>query len=246
MKIKQLFNSLALAELSNLPINNNGNVDKEDFPKLFNYLQEALLKLHSRFIIKEKEVLIQLKGNITNYYLKKEYAESYRARVSNHIFTEYDVWFPYIKDSSLEPFVEDVIRIISVYDSEGKRLPLNDPFGVNSVYTPQPDLLQVPNPVDGVALSVHYQAKHSELYLHEDDSDKFLEQEVNIPFYLEEPLKNYIAFKMYSHMVIEDASNKAQEFYQMYELLCKEIDQGDLANQTQYFSHTKLQNRGFI
>lgn len=246
MKLKKLFNSLALAELSNLPINNNGKIDKDYYSKIFNYLEEALLKLHSRFMLKEKEILIELREDITNYYLKKEYAESYRAKIDIDIFVKSDIYFKYIKDTKREPFIEDVIRIIAVYSSDNKKLPLNDPVGLNSLYTPQPNLLQVPNPKNGMALSIHYQANHKKLLSFDNNEDKFLEQEIDIPLYLEEPLKNYIASKVYSHMITQDATAKSQEFIQLYELLCKEIDQEDLANQTQYFSHTKLEDRGFI
>jgi hypothetical protein len=189
--------------------------------------------LYSRFILNEKIVIIEEVEHITNYHLQLKYAESSQSNEPYH----------YIKDLMREPFTEDAIKILEIYDSSGQIRVLNDKENRNSLFTPQPTVLQVPRPITGQALGVGYQARHYEL---DTSGDNVLNQDIDLPFSLEAALQSYVAGKVYSDM--NGAENKmiSQEHFANYEKLCVELETNDLTNQTFSTSHKKLEQRGFV
>lgn len=240
MKISELFRRLSYGELSNLSLAGEGSgfINPDNHPQMIQYTNEALLRLYSRFTLLNKDVLLEQVGHITNYHLIPRYAESSRS----------DARYPYIKDLPGEPFTGDVIRILEVFNQLG-RLPLNDMNHALSVFTPTPDTLQVPNPVEGAPLSVMYQARHPVLndIKEPTEADSVLtDQEITLPFFLEGALTNFIAYKVYSHMNGADNMVKSQEYNATYETICLDVETRDLVNQTIATSHHKLEQRGFV
>lgn len=232
MKLEELLSRLSYAELSNLSIGNEGrgSIRKEDIPKLVAHVNDGLVRIYSRFVLCTKQLLIEQVCHITNYHLIPKYAES----------TEGDVPWPYIKDLPDEPFKGDVIRILEVHDSMGREYVLNDKDDPNSLFTPAPQLLQVPNPKAGQSLAVLYQARHDYL---ENDA---LDQEIYIPFVLEGALQAFVAYKVFSHMNGQDNQVKSQEHLNTYDGICTDVEERDLVNTTFATSHHKLQERGFV
>lgn len=151
LTVQELFQKLSYGELSNLHMGaeGTGTIDESKIPSVILYANEALLKLHSRFILIEKDLNLELFSHITNYHFLNRYTESRRE--------QYNTRYPYIKDLINERFDEDLIRVLTVTDKYGKTLPLNDSANPLSVFTPQPRTLQVPRPVTGMSLAVQYQ-----------------------------------------------------------------------------------------
>ena len=234
MKILELFRRLAYGELSNLAINGgNGLLAEASHPQMIQYVNEGLLRLYSRFILEEKVILIEQYEHIISYHLKNKFSESAGA----------DIAYPYIKDMPDEPFRGDVIKILQVSDELGNVYVLNDKDNPSSLFTPQPDILQIPSPVEGVPLSITYQARH---YTLDDRIGKILDQEIDLPFFLEGALQSFVAYKTYSHMNGQENIGKGQENLQAYELICIETEMKDLINQSFHTSHNKLEQRGFV
>jgi hypothetical protein len=235
MKVSELFRKLSLGELSNLSMSQDGSgqIQESKHAQLIGYANDGLLWLYTRFILSEKDLLIEQVGHITNYHMKRQFAESAGS----------DEEYPYIKDLPDEPFEEDVIKILEVRDITGYAYPINDAELSNSLFTPKPDTLQVPNPRHGSPLSIVYQARHPKLF---DEGDGHLDQDVELPFFLESALTNFIAYKVYSHMNGAENQAKSQEFMQTYEAICTNVEAKDTANQTTSTSHTKLEQRGFV
>lgn len=235
MKIMELFRQLSYGELSNLSISDSGSglivVDRQ--PQLVHYANDGLLSLHARFMLSEKDLLVEQVEHITNYHLVRKFTESAGS----------DVEWPYIKDLPEEPFEEDLIRILSVHRADGYKFPLNDSDDYNSLFTPQPNILQVPTPRDGEPLSIVYQAGHYKL---DDRPGHILDQEIYLPIYLENALQLYVAHKVFSHMNGQENMIKSQEYLMAYEADCLGIEQRDLVNQTFHTSHRKLEQRGFV
>lgn len=234
MKIIDLFRRLSYGELSNLALSNSGSgeIREENQPQLVHHINDGLLRLYSRFPLKIKEVIIQQVDNVTLYPLRRKYAET----------TEALVPYRFIKDTLDEPFEEDVILIQEVYDEYGQRI-LNDKSCDSSWFTPQADVLQIPDPDDGKPVSVIYQARHKKL---DSRPDHIIEQEIEIPFFLENALQSFVGYRVFSNMNGQENTIKAQEYLAAYEALCLDIEQRDLANQTFHTSHDKLEQRGFV
>jgi hypothetical protein len=138
-----------------------------------------------------------------------------------------------------------VLRVVDYFS--GRKLPLNDQEHPCSLFTPKPDEIQVPDPQagwdQGIPLGVVYQARHPVLL---DQGDDLLEQEIDIPFFLEPALQAFIGYKTFSHMNGQENLLKSQEYFQVYENICSKIEDKDLANQTIHTSHSKLEQRGFV
>jgi hypothetical protein len=235
MKIHELFKRLSLGALSNLSLTNDGsgeiNVNKH--AQIIQYTNESLLRLYSRFCLLEKDVLIEMVGHITHYHLRPEFAET----------TDNPDRRLYIKDLAGEPFTGDVIKILEVYNSYGQKMPLNDTDLKDSLFTPQHDILQVPNPTHGVGLGVHYQARHPVL---RDDGREYINQDILLPFSLEGALIKHIAYQVYNDMNGQENIIKGQEYLGSYDAICAEVADRDLAHQSISTSHHKLHTRGFV
>lgn len=233
MKLSELFRRLSQGQLMNLAISNDGDgtIIESKHPQIIQYTNEALLRLFSRFTLKENQVIIELTENRTSYPLKKQYAQS----TGNPKY--------FISDVPGQVFEDDVIQILEVNDEAGYVYPMNDKEKRDSLFTPMPDILQVPFPKAGEALGVLYRARHSLLV---PEGTGYINQEIELPFTLEGALQNYIGHLVYSHMNGQENIVKSQEYLGAYEADCLEIEQRDLVNQSYHTSHTKLEQRGFV
>lgn len=234
MKTDDLFRRLSFGELSNLSLADSGSgtivADKQ--PALIHHINDGLLKLYSRFVLKERELHLVQVAHITQYHLRRKFAETSGAKIP----------YAYIKDLPGDPFTEDVIRILEVH-SEGGRHSLNDADDKDSFYTPQPDTLQIPEPLAGRPLLVKYQARHVEL---DDRPDEIMGQDIEIPFSLECALQYFVGYKVFSNMNGPENIVKGQEYLAAYEAACVDVEQRDLVNQSFHTSHLKLETRGFV
>lgn len=244
MLVVDLFRRLAYGELSNLALSQpGGKIIEDKHPQLIQYINEGLLRLYSRFILKEKDLIIEQVAHITSYHLRPEYAES--GGVLGGAGT--DVPYAYIKDLPDEPFTGDVLKVLAVYESGCPyALPLNDQDRADSLFTPQVDVLQVPNPKATVALGVHYQARHPLLADISVNNLNILEQEIELPFSLEGALQNFVGYKIYSHMNGQENAVKSQEYLSTFESICTEVMDRDLVSQSFHTSFNKLEQRGFV
>ena len=97
MILSDYFTELSYEELSNtaMAVDGTGTIEEVHQPKVVRYLNEGLRRLHGRFPLIQKDVLIELRDHITNYHLIPRFAES------NWVPEE--VEFPYIKDLIQEP-----------------------------------------------------------------------------------------------------------------------------------------------
>lgn len=234
--IKQLargaLRNTALAELR------NGTTDHQDeFAQVCTMIDDGLLRLYSRFIIKEKHVLVEMQSGVTFYHLKAMYSVT-RA---NPIF----VPRPYIMDLPNEPFLEDVIKVLTVFNSVGCQLPLNDQSRPEGIFTPQADVLQnmYPTPLD--ALGVAYQAKPVSVLV--EGTDKWREDtEFYLPDCLLPALTSYVAFLYQQGVGTAESMSAAMVHNRMYEEVCMEVERMDLVNQSMSCTNTRFTRNGWV
>lgn len=235
MKVDEIFTRLSIGYLSNLSMTTEGSgtintVNNKN--KIIGYINEALTRIYSRFAILEREVLIQQYIHITNYHLDKRFAVNNPDRPVDN--------FPYILDLPAEPFSDDAIKILVVRDYEGYELPLNDDTRSNSLFTPYPTILQIPNPDVGQIISCVYQALHEKLTFGVFDA------EIAIPVVLEEALLSKVASYVYRDIATQESTVKGQEHGLNYESICIEIEQRDHASITSLRNNTKFNRNGFV
>lgn len=234
MNLEQLFTDLSYGVLSNLSLSadGSGSIQEDKQPQIVLYANEGLLRLYSRFVLLEKDVLIEMVEHITNYHFLKKFTESAHDPAKDH--------YPYIKDLIQEPYEEDMLKILAVYNSLGQKVPLNDNERIDSVFTPRDKVLQVPRPINGASLSVLYQAKHPKLTVED------LEAEIQLPIVLEGALTAYIAYKVFSSMNTDVSSAKAQEHFQIFGNICDEVEDRDMVNSSVVTTNARFGKRGWV
>lgn len=239
MNLNDLFRDLALNELSNLSMVDKSQPDtivSSRRAKIVSLANEGLLSLYSKFVLLEKDVLVEMREAKTNYHLLKRYAWSNYDR--DNPPDRFDA--PYIMDTVMEPFTEDVIKVLSVHNTFGQKMPLNDTENPMSVFSPQANTLQVPFPIAGQALSIEYQAKHPRLDECECDDP------IDLPDVLWPALKAYIAGKVYMHMNTQENTAKGQEHMILFDVICNDVVEKDLVSTSVSNTNIKLQKRGFV
>lgn len=233
--LEELFCRLANGVLSNTSlVSEDTTTIRDDMrAQVIVAANEALTRLHSRFILKENNVIVEMQEGRTNYPLLKKYA-----------VTSYDpkeVCCPYIMDLAGEPFTEDVIKILSVYDTYGCRRLLNDDNACCSLFTPRPNVLQNNAPRAYEALSVVYQASHPKLSAAEDGVG-----EIDLPETLNSAFDSYIAYRYYTSLNLETSSAKAMEYLQIYESICNEVTDYDLVSNSYSRTNVLFSKRGWM
>jgi len=231
MLLSDLYTNLSYGVFSNLSIGSDGagTIPTESQDRLLHYVQRGLTALHTKFYMVSKELVVQAFDGKTLYPLQQKYALTDPTVVPKK----------YIADSIEHPFLGDLIKIVAVADEGGLELPLNDTNDIYSLFTPSPDILQIPMAVTGDAYFLLYQADHPKL------APGDLTQEVNIPGMLEEPLELYVASKVLSSMNGPEHAAKSVEYFERYELIADNILKQDLLSTSQVETTSKFSERGF-
>jgi hypothetical protein len=233
MNLNELYRRLSYGELSNLSISSegSGSIVSGKRPTVVLLANEALRELSKRFVLREKTLLIEQIEGLTTYRLEPMYSVQ-NAEISN-------VDQPYIVDSEDEPFNDPVLKIIQVYDHWGREMPLNDRDNFWSLFTPQNNILQVPNPQAGLPLSVNYQTFIKPIL----GTD--LEETIDIPVVLEKALTSYIAGHILGNMNTQESNAKSQEHLLRFEAICAEAEDKDLLSISSSNTNTKFEKRGW-
>lgn len=234
IKLTELYKSLALSVLNNTSVVTDDKKDIEPDKKeyILEFINEGLTRLHGRFPLKTENVFVEMREGRTEYPLLKRYS-----------FMGFDpelAQYPFIMDSVTNPFEENVIKILMVYDSLGERRGLNDNHNPHGLFTPRPDTLQCIRPRHCEVLTVTYQAKHPTLTVDGEN------QEVDLPDSLLPALKYWVAYGYYTGLNTAESTSKAAEYLQMYESICGEVKDYDLGSSSESNTNTLFEIRGWI
>ncbi len=219
MYLKDYLTELSYKELSNLALSDNGSgtIKPDRIPFVVSCINEALLRLYSKFMkfmLKERRLIVEPRKSLTQYNLNPASAYSTTLSINK-----------YIVDGD-HPFTDDLIKVLEVSDRYGRNIPLNNASNSMSVFTPRPDVLQVPNPsLYGGLLSLIYQARHPVLNFEQNPN-----QEIELPDTLMGALSAYVAYSVYNCINTEEATNAAQKYMQMYVALIQETTETDTMN----------------
>lgn len=238
MKLKELFQNLALGELAGSPfVELNGyELDSTKLPRVIHAINQALTYIHTTFHIKQNQVVIQLKDAQANYYLDSDYA------VSNHTST-----FPkYILDTESDKYNDDVLSILGVFGIDGTSFPLNDPYAIGSVFTPEFNCIQVPEDIKAAGyrqIVVVYKANHSKIDLKEPLDSRVT---INLPSSYDSLLQAYVAYTLYMNMAGEGQMNKGSQYFAKVNTLTQQLMEQGIGVITQTGTNIKPQLRGWL
>jgi len=216
MLLNDLYNMLAYGELSNhhMASAGDGTLLLAKRPQIVHFANEALTRLYTKFVLKEKSCIVELQEGNTLYRLLPEY--------STTGFDNSVVDAPYIRDTVNEPFLDDVLKVLAVYTNYGGQRPLNDSNNCWSVNTPTVKTLQVNMVRSNEVLAVTYQAKHVIL----DGTN----QEIELPSPLHGALTAFIAYKVYFNMNTPESQTVSQGHLAMFNSICADTTEADALN----------------
>lgn len=234
MDLQTLHANLSFGELSNLSIGEDGvgTIRAADHNKILLFVNQGLDKIYRRFRLLEKELTIEAQDEQYTYYLRREFAQTE---------TQTIVPVKYIRDTVADPFIEDVVKILNVYDELAVEIPLNDNEAEVSFFTPSFDSIQIPEPVTGNAYHILYQATHPVLVPND------LTQEIILPEYLERALQAYVAYRVLAPMNGEEHRARALELNAEFMAEMGEVEDQDLASTSRKTAQgDKFEMRGFV
>lgn len=234
MNVLELFRRLSLGELSNLSIGNNGegSIKETGKPQVVLHTNTVLKKLHSRFNIRQKELILETKPHRTEYHLHPQHAFTQIADGNPHEC--------FIIDNDENPFIGDFVRPLEAYDNLGQQYAINDDGTHRSLYYTKPEILTVPDPLPGQVFSVTYQALHVQI----EDGDET--QEIEVPSVLEVALRAGIAGEVYKNMNSQEAMASAAQHMANYEAECARVEENDLLARSKTSTGTKFEMNGWI
>jgi hypothetical protein len=231
MQLIDIINQLRNGELANTSLSEK--LDYEEYPKIVSYVNLALTALHSRFNIKQSEVVIQEYSTINIYTFDSKYA------VSNTGSAEP---IKYIIDTIDTPFTNDLIRIETIEDSNGDILLLNDQTESTSIKLPSYNKIKVVAPIDEELLIITYKANHDKVLV---SGLTTTDQEIYIPEVLLEPLLYHIASRFHSSLPNAAGISESEKYISKYENACIRIKLENLINEYNY-STDRMGDRGWV
>lgn len=223
---------LSSLELSGTVFGNSGfgNIPEDHMPKVVAAVNAGLRLLYTKLLLKESFLILAPLPFITIYPLHSRFA------LSNP-----DSPVPmdkrYIEDTPEVPFQDDLIKITNVWSTDGVKYPLNDLGRPGGMFTPSPNVFQLPQPMEDIKFSLSYQASHPRV-----TQDTI---SLEIPQLVEDPLRSYVAYKLHSGMGTEEANLKAQEHLKMFNTLMKEYENADAFGLSAHTTLHKFNLRGF-
>lgn len=231
MKLQTVIDHLKTGEFqfTNLGDNDEENVSSNNLPMIVNNINLALIDLYKRFNLSLRELYVQQYAQIQKYKLSSEHAQS------NTTSEE----LKYLIDTDDDPFTDDILQILEVFNEVGCKLPLNDSNDCNSLFTPKHNVLQIPCPVDENAVVIVYRAAPELL-----KSTCNLSAEVDLPITFLEALLYYVAYRLKSSRPDQESQNEGNNYFAKYNEAIAVIKVEGLYNSTNT-SNLKLIARGF-
>lgn len=234
MNLQECLDKLARGKLSNLSICSGGKIKDEHRQKVIDAINEGLLRIYTALPIKEKSLIIEMTESRTEYPLTSEHS---LRRETGSVYDSYDL---YIRDTDFFPFEDDILNIIEVWDDLDRKRPINDPEHPLSVFTPEPNTLNVNYTSEARVLNVIYRAKHKFLTL---DS---LNDLIDLPSNLEGALLSYVAASIHGDMNTETAVANSQKYHTEYQFIINEVIQNGTFNSDKLVLDHKFIGRGWV
>ena len=233
MNVGDLFQRLSFGDLLNLSLGQDGSgtiaAHQED--RVVSYANSALTGLYSRFLHKRNFVDVVLQADVTRYQLRSIYAVS--TTTANPTKPHY------IKDTVLEPYTDDIIRIIGHENHEIEQADID--LVAASVRILSNDTFLVTEPKAGAVLTIEYQANHPRLSIPAQVLDV-----ISLAPLLEEALEARVAASVYSAMDGEAQLLKARTLLDRYEQICQIVKIEDLLPESSSTEHARLPKGGWV
>jgi hypothetical protein len=248
MKLSDIYDQLAYSELRHI-VMGSGAIDAVDqgmtqdsFQKLLPLVQLGLTELHKKFLLREKELYVELQPGQLSYSLSMDVAQANPAAAA---LVKY-------LDDTLDPFEDDLMRVEKIYgtlNSERYVIPYNVRDNEKAIRSPRHGFLIMPDDPEKALwlkettkLRVIYRADHPKIEA--SAANKPLVTEVFLPPTFLQALVYYVASR------VLNAQGASAEFHEGNNYTAK-YEQEVLTLKAENYTtdadieHDKLGMRGF-
>lgn len=237
LKTSEILRRLALGELSTMKMAEagDGTFSAAGLPIVLIHLNDALKTLYTKFLLSQKELIINTDETITHYYLREEFEAS--SGSSQPI--------KYIDASPWDGWDGRIGKVLKVYDAFGRELYMNKVQEPLSVFTPEYDCIQITANHQTEQFFAVIQALHP-LVDYDTTPDPDTDTTITLPPGLEKPLVLLTASKVYGDKNGEQNLTKEALLHQKYESELLEAELRDTPSTSHNFSNSKLDRAGFV
>jgi hypothetical protein len=178
MKLNDIFKRLVSGEFHRLSLGEdlvNGSLNPDNYKIVLPMINMAIDALHTRFVLRQDQIIVRLSDWITRYTLHTDHA----------IYNNSDTTGKkpkYLHDSKYYPFTNTVIKIISIHNEMGQERFLNDDNQQYAIQLNNYNTFQHPYPDKDNAVSVIYQATLPEIQLTPNFKPERVEVDMATPF----------------------------------------------------------------
>ena len=210
MYLQTFLDELSYGELAGLYISTNlptAGILTVDHRRILSLMNNGLLDMYSRIMMKEKEFDLYQRADRTLYPIRTTYMGDPNAG-NDDIF---------IDNTGDDPPAGDIIRWLEAYDADGNEVFIDSPGHPYDLFTTEYDVLKITqqDDVDVRIISLVYQAAYPKIDFTDDiDMETF---ELDFPLYIARALRLYVASFMYSgkaNKSTEKGSLSSQFLYQ--------------------------------
>ena len=196
MNVQDIINDLQMGEFSELQLGDS-SLTTQNLPRFINLIQSALTEFHTKFLIRQEELVIQPIEGVVDYPLLADFA-----------LTSEVAGTKFIMDSVYQPFNWKILQVLGAYDELGAEIPINAPNHICGVFISTPASIMIPAPVTARQISLVCRADHNEL--------TGLSSEINIPLTMRNALLWFIASRVWATRKDEQAMSKSIQYMQRY------------------------------
>jgi hypothetical protein len=197
--LQELLDDLAYGELHGIKLGNSSEetLDPASYPRVISATNIALHKIYTELHLREKRLKLHQQAGVTRYFLRSGYSAEVGSFGAD----------AYLEESDNDPFENDVIKVTAVYDSENKKVRLNDKDYPCDMFTPDFDVIDIAAPSTTLynadqtqrtaldTFTLVYRARYPKIVLKQNfNPEKF---PIYCPEFIKDPLLIYIAYKMF-------------------------------------------------
>lgn len=223
IKMQEVIDLLTDCELGNLVYvdADTKKINQDTLPKLIRSINNGVLDLHKRFMLKEGSITIDLDPAIHRYYLRAMY------QLDNGKPKAGLVQYIRAGDDKLSP--QAILKVERVLDHNGVELEINEIGSHYGVMTPAVDILQVPDKVlvecKVPYLELKFRMAPKKPVVCLDDMEEWCCLDVDIPYTHLQALIWYVASRSHTSIgFAENTTNESNNYSNKYEMECANLD----------------------
>jgi len=232
--VLQIMSNLTYGELSQYAVGgaNQGQVLEKDYPRVMSAINRGVNEIQKDLSVHEGSIRLRLIEGVLTYPIHSQHSMV----TGTHVHK-------FVDDSTYEPFEDDILRILRVYDKGGTELPINEHNLSNTIYVPAHNVIQHPFVIDQDILGVVYSrfSKAVTVTTAEEAASTYLA----IPDPTLSALYAYVASIMSAGITTAQEISDSDKWRAEYEARIAKLKYNP-ATPPESYSNTKLTDNGFV